>query len=340
MEFLRQARQQTSVTVANAHSDAPVNQLGSARPLATAADQVIVQPNNDTLYTMGHLDLAGGALVLHVPAVAGHRYYSFEFLDPYTNVFRYVGTRTTGDGAGNFVITGPGFHGRIPRGLRRIRSAYRRVWLVGRTLVSGAADLPAVHRVQDGYRLIPLAALRARAWPGVRRGRRAWSLATARPSSPAAWPSSTRWAPRWPRTPRRPRRADPARAAPDRGRAGPAPLARAPQRDRVGGAAARPATPAISTCSRSARRSPRSRCSRTTAGSCPPFINGAFGTDYAYRAVVALFGSPPTGPQEALYIIGVTDPSHQYLDGVPRLRDPLRPRPTAPGAVLLVADDV
>ena len=65
MEFLRQARQQTSVTVANAHSDAPINQLGSARSLATAADQVIVQPNNDTLYTMGHLDLAGGALVLH-----------------------------------------------------------------------------------------------------------------------------------------------------------------------------------------------------------------------------------------------------------------------------------
>src|SRR5664279_2232987 len=170
MEFLRQARQQTSVTAPNAHSDAPLNQLGSARSLATAADQVIVQPNNDTLYTMGHLDLATGALVLHVPAVGGHRYYSFEFLDPYTNVFHYVGTRTTGDGPGSFVITGPGFHGRLPRGLTRIRSIYRRVWLVGRTLVKGAADLPAVHRVQDGYRLIPLAAFRRQglAWRPTR----------------------------------------------------------------------------------------------------------------------------------------------------------------------------
>ena len=58
------------------------------------------------------------------------------------------------------MITGPGFRGRIPRGLTRIRSGYRRVWLVGRTLVRGAADLPAVHRIQDGYRLIPLAAFR------------------------------------------------------------------------------------------------------------------------------------------------------------------------------------
>ncbi len=156
MEFVRQARTQTSVTVPNALSDAPVNQLGSARQLASVEHQVIVQPNLDTLYAMGHLDLSGGPLVLHVPAVPDHRYYSFEFLDPYTNVFHYVGTRTTGDGAGNFVITGPSFHGRLPRSLRRIRSAYERVWLVGRTEVYGRRDLPAVHRIQNGYRLIPL----------------------------------------------------------------------------------------------------------------------------------------------------------------------------------------
>ncbi|MGZ4174428.1 MAG: DUF1254 domain-containing protein, partial [Solirubrobacteraceae bacterium] len=156
MEFVRQRRQQTSVTVPNSQSDAPLNQFGSARQLADARNQVIVQPNNDTLYTMGHVDLAAGPLVIHVPAVPNHRYYSFEFLDPYTNVFAYVGTRATGDGAGNFVLTGPGFKGRIPAGLRRIRSPYRRAWIVGRTLVYGAADLPAVHRIQNGYRLLPL----------------------------------------------------------------------------------------------------------------------------------------------------------------------------------------
>src|ERR1700733_4129186 len=68
MEFLRQAREQTSVTVPNSLSDAPLNQLGSARRLADANHQPIVQPNNDTLYTMGHIDLTAGPLVLHVPA--------------------------------------------------------------------------------------------------------------------------------------------------------------------------------------------------------------------------------------------------------------------------------
>lgn len=96
-------------------------------------------------------------MVLHVPNVPGGHYYEIQFLDPYTNDFAYVGTRATGDGAGTYVITGPGFHGRLPAGLKRIRSAYEHVWLCGRTLVKGPSDLPAVHKVQDGFRLLPLA---------------------------------------------------------------------------------------------------------------------------------------------------------------------------------------
>jgi hypothetical protein len=156
LEFLRQRATQTSVTVPNQLSDAPVNELGNQRNLANAAHQVFVAPNNDTLYTMGHLDLSRGPLVLHVPRVAHHRYYVMEFLDPYTNVFHYVGTRTTGDGAGNFVIVGPGFHGELPAGLHVIRAAYNRVWICGRTLVYGPSDLAAAHGVQAGYKLIPL----------------------------------------------------------------------------------------------------------------------------------------------------------------------------------------
>jgi hypothetical protein len=159
MEFLRQRQQQTSVNVPNALSDAPVNQFGNARQLATATPghQVFVQPNNDTLYSMAHLWLGNGPLVLHVPAVPDGRYYVMQFLDPYTNVFAYVGTRTTGDRAGSYVIVGPDYHGTLPRGLPVIRSAYERAWIAGRTLVYGPSDLPEVHRIQNGYRLIPLA---------------------------------------------------------------------------------------------------------------------------------------------------------------------------------------
>ena len=158
MEFLRLRSTQTSVTVPNELSDAPVNQLGNQRNLANAAHQVFVAPNNDTLYTMGHLDLSRGPLVLHVPKVANHRYYVMEFIDPYTNDFHYIGTRTTGDGAQNFVIVGPHFQGKLPAGLRVIRSSYDRIWICGRTLVYGPSDLAAVHKIQNGYRLIPLKA--------------------------------------------------------------------------------------------------------------------------------------------------------------------------------------
>ena len=170
MEFNRVAAVQTSVTVPDAIGDAPVNQFGNARILADPRERVIVQPNHDTLYSLAHLDLSRTALVLHVPAIARHRYFAFEFLDPYTNVFAYVGTRTTGEQGGTFLITGPGFRGRTPHGMRRIHSPYARTWIVGRTLVAGAADLAAVHRVQDGYALIPLVAYRRQglAWRAPR----------------------------------------------------------------------------------------------------------------------------------------------------------------------------
>ena len=156
MEFPREQQQETSVTVPDNLADAPINQLGSDRSLATPSNAVFVAPNLDTLYTMGHVDLTKGPLVLHVPEVSGGRYHSFEFLDPYTNVFHYVGTRTTGDGAGTYAIVGPDFHGRLPTGLHRINSSYNHIWLVGRTQVFGPSDIPVVHKIQNGYDLIPL----------------------------------------------------------------------------------------------------------------------------------------------------------------------------------------
>ncbi len=156
LEFERQQQTQTSVTVPTDLSDAPINELGNQTGFADVAHQVIVAPNVDTLYSMAHLDLSAGPIVLHVPAVPDHHYYVFEFLDPYTNVFHYVGTRTTGDGAGTYVITGPRFHGRIPVGTHRIRSAYDHIWLAGRTLVYGPTGLTAAHRIQAGYRVMPL----------------------------------------------------------------------------------------------------------------------------------------------------------------------------------------
>ena len=60
------------------------------------------------LYVGGWLDLSKGPQVLHVPDMAG-RYYSVQFTDPSDGTdFAYVGTRTTGTQAGDYLITRPG----------------------------------------------------------------------------------------------------------------------------------------------------------------------------------------------------------------------------------------
>ena len=103
LEFVHQTQLDTSVTVPNDFGNAPVNQVGNQRVLTTPAnqDKEIVGPSNSTLYSNAHLDLRRGPIVLHVSAVPNHRYFAWEFLDPYLNVFHYVGTRTTGNGGGN-----------------------------------------------------------------------------------------------------------------------------------------------------------------------------------------------------------------------------------------------
>ena len=91
--------------------------------------------NHDTLLTVGWLDLSQAPLVLHVPDM-NDRYYSVQFTDPSKNTnFAYVGTRTTGTQAGDFLITGPGWKGTVPQGVKQISSPNNSVLLIGRVLV-------------------------------------------------------------------------------------------------------------------------------------------------------------------------------------------------------------
>jgi hypothetical protein len=131
------------------------NAFHHRRTLADAGSRAVTAPNADTLYSSSFLDLSRGPLILHVPEVSD-RYYSLAFMDFYTNNFAYVGTRTTGSHAGQYLIAGPGWTGSPPTGTPMIRSPTDAVWLLGRFQVSGKEDLPQVHREQDGLALSPL----------------------------------------------------------------------------------------------------------------------------------------------------------------------------------------
>ena len=135
-----------------------VNGFIHARKLLGAGGSKVVTPNHDTLYTNAWLDLSNGPVVIEVPDTAD-RYYVLGFLDFWTNPFAHVGRRLTGTGAGRFLVTGPRWQGELPSGMRRVAAPTDHVWIIGRIMVEGPEDLPAVHALQDGFRMAPL-----RAW--------------------------------------------------------------------------------------------------------------------------------------------------------------------------------
>jgi hypothetical protein len=138
----------------------PRNNLVSIGALVDPSVRVVVLPNHDTTYTVGRLNLASGPVVIDVPDTAG-RYYVIQLLDSYSNTFSYIGRRTTGTRRGSFAIVPPGYAGKLPAGARRVESPTNLVWVLGRTLIRDASDLPAVTRLMSAYRVTGLEAWRA-----------------------------------------------------------------------------------------------------------------------------------------------------------------------------------
>jgi hypothetical protein len=70
--------------------------------------------------------------------------------------FAYVGTRTTGTQAGDYLITGPGWKGQVPRGMTQISSPNDSVLVIGRVLVCSDNDLPTAYNLAKQIQLTPL----------------------------------------------------------------------------------------------------------------------------------------------------------------------------------------
>lgn len=115
----------------------------------------VVRPNCDTLYSVVWFDLAAEPMILSVPDM-GDRYYVMPFMDAWTNVFAYVGTRTTGNEPGHYMVVGPGWKGNIPEGVGKIQSPTNMTWLIGRIQTNNIKDYANVHQLQKKFALTPL----------------------------------------------------------------------------------------------------------------------------------------------------------------------------------------
>jgi hypothetical protein len=94
--------------------------------------------------------------VLSLPDAHG-RYYLFPMLDGWTDVFQVPGKRTTGTGPQTYAITGPGWKGSVPKGVKEYKSPTAIVWVLGRIYCTGTPeDYAAVHKLQDEISVVPL----------------------------------------------------------------------------------------------------------------------------------------------------------------------------------------
>ena len=281
---------------------AGVNRFVDVTRLGSPGDRTVVAPNSDTLYSLAELDLSDEPIVLHVPGT-GSRWYDMELVEPYTNVFGYVGTRVSGNRAGDYAIVGPRWGGTVPRGMRCVVAPANRVWVIGRTLVESPEDVPAARSVQRRYRLTPLSRLGT---PGAapahaevpdnpevgktREGLAFYdALADLMESSPPPARDKSELK----------RLATVGIAPGGKPSANPDPAVRAGLREGIA----------------AAKTSLRAEFVRVSLESAqahngwlhPPSEVGAFGTDYVLRANAAIYGIGINRPAEAVYLIGVLD---------------------------------
>jgi hypothetical protein len=146
-----------SVDKGNPQYKGPFNSILNVARVFTPEDTAFVTPNSDTPYTFVGPDLRAEPMVLTVPAMEKNRYFVFQMMDLYTFNFDYVGSRTTGNGGGDFLIAGPNWKGPTPKGIKKvIHSETQLVNVVGRTQLFNPSDLDNVKKIQTGYKLRPL----------------------------------------------------------------------------------------------------------------------------------------------------------------------------------------
>ncbi len=136
---------------------APFNQIGSAANVFTPQDTAIVTPNSDTPYSFMWMDLRAEPLVLTIPKIDKDRYFSVQLIDLYTHNFDYLGSRTTGNDGGIYLIAGPDWRGEAPSGIAKvIRPETQIAYAIFRTQLFGEKDLDNVRQVLAGYLAQPL----------------------------------------------------------------------------------------------------------------------------------------------------------------------------------------
>ena len=146
----------------------PFNQLVCDARLLTPEDKAVVTPNSDTPYCMFWIDIRNEPCVISLPGMEPERFYHFQLIDLYTHNFAYLGTLTTGNQSGKYLISSTSWKGKVPEGIdRAITCETDLFFVVVRTQMMNAGDLENVKRIQGEYKLESLSAFLGEPAPGA-----------------------------------------------------------------------------------------------------------------------------------------------------------------------------
>ncbi len=125
----------------------------------------VITPNADTPYSMAMLDLRAEPVVIQVPQVTD-RYYVLQFEDLFGTNPHFIGSRATGAQAGTYLAVGPSWDGETGDEFDgALPFETDLVFVIGRTQLLGADDVPALTKVMDGYKIQTLGAYREQSSP-------------------------------------------------------------------------------------------------------------------------------------------------------------------------------
>jgi hypothetical protein len=134
---------------------APVNQVANAWGMLGPKFSAVQSGNSDTQYSVTWFDSSKEPYVLHIPKSNG-RYYTFQFIDAYTNNFHYASTRTMGSQDQNYALAAPGWKGKLPEGVIRVDTPTPTGFIIGRWFVASQQDVATVNEIQRQVTMTPL----------------------------------------------------------------------------------------------------------------------------------------------------------------------------------------
>lgn len=131
-----------------------INVWGHARALLTHEIRIIETPNTETLYSSAILDLKDGPIVVVHPDL-GERYFRTSIWELHGDTHT-ISQKRDGPKPPPYVLVPSGWKGALPKGLKAISVRSRYVTVVPHIAVYGTDDLPKVHVLQKGFKLVPL----------------------------------------------------------------------------------------------------------------------------------------------------------------------------------------